>query len=371
MVCLSLCAWSHWHLTAKGRAMQVYNTVHDPIVFLKPRLDVALADMTAFELAYMLEETDSGWTCTLLPKSRRSKDTVCPVVPYELGGMKIWFLRPKAKTYQRLYMLALLSANSIKKPIEHCLGDRYYHCLINNIPFVKRDRHADSEFNFASGTSSRQSERSQIFPKRSRAMRVVAELQEDDDGAVDGELEEVASIVSGQADSASSDSSPSSSSSSSSSSRSMTTKGEVPGAAALPVPVPAATKDDKPLDWLLSSAATELPGRALRSTTTFFRDQFRITHTFHNDGTNIGIEAACPCHQRCKKRLTYTVCGGIDNTYQTIHFWCFMAKSTTSQPEHRDLPIPAILPTEHDMVTALMPVCDGYTPIMSKRRKVG
>ena len=97
----------------------------------KPRLGIAFASMTRFEL--MLSLTQAGWSCIVVDNPKR-KD----LVPYTLEGPRHWYAKSEQKELSFHYLVALLKAADHKLPVEPFRADAYYLQIISGKPWVKR-----------------------------------------------------------------------------------------------------------------------------------------------------------------------------------------------------------------------------------------
>ena len=77
----------------------------------------------------------SGWTCQV----------VCPetlVVPYTLGGPKVWWLKPEATRFKHAYLKALVLSDVHKKDVAPFKTNGHYESLISGRPQKKRSSKA-------------------------------------------------------------------------------------------------------------------------------------------------------------------------------------------------------------------------------------
>ena len=119
-----------WVMTATGRKrLQVLNMLVGETIVLKPREGLPITEYTIFELHCLLQQ--AGWTCRMKCNRHRRKGVIVSGMPaYQIGGEKIWYLRPTATGFQKWYFIALLKAEDHNEKIEHCISDKWYRDLL-------------------------------------------------------------------------------------------------------------------------------------------------------------------------------------------------------------------------------------------------
>lgn len=122
---------STWDFTAKGikhLTTSVWLRIRSKA--FKPRPNVALEDMTNFELMAKLQS--EGWSMSIpLVRSKRS------ALSYSNGCTKEFWIREKSQALPRCYAMALLDYDRHLMPVLPFGTDAYYKCIMSGKPYVK------------------------------------------------------------------------------------------------------------------------------------------------------------------------------------------------------------------------------------------
>jgi hypothetical protein len=82
-----------------------------------------------------------GWSYSLLVKHARPH-------PYEVGAPKIWWLSPKADSFNGHYLLALLEAAKHQHPVRHNGSVDYYRQIRAGHAYIKKPPKSRKAFDF-------------------------------------------------------------------------------------------------------------------------------------------------------------------------------------------------------------------------------
>ena len=108
--------WSNWRLAESGiRALKPLQLLQNPTrVFKRAEDTKALKDRTAYELVLTMD--DDLWERKDYPSKRP--------LAYSAGEPKVWYTKRRTQI-MKPYMLALLDAEKVAKPIEHGRRPKY------------------------------------------------------------------------------------------------------------------------------------------------------------------------------------------------------------------------------------------------------
>lgn len=340
-----------WALTLKGRRELIaIVSLSSPKRALVPRTDIALKDMSVFELAFKL--LDEGWTCHVrgvgVRRSKRGRRgggnaEFCEAEDYMVGGDKTFWLKHNQLTLQANYMRALLSSQTISKPIPHFRPEEFYVALLEGRPYTKRaTRGAFSIVGETSAPISSTKAQARKRPRRARApgpANPIDEIELDSDnggGAVDEEVQIESSEAESGPSSSSGASSASSSSSQSASARSDSSRKSSAGGRPPSEPEPSRPQAVAPMQ-----GAHAPSGRGRQLETTQYWKSFKLTQVKDKSGQHNGWEALCYLHPgrpRCTRTLRFGPCGGSEACEQMLKWWCLQAPTASSRAEHQSLP---------------------------------
>lgn len=144
-----------------------------PAEALRRRDGIAITDCSVFELWLMLEE--EGWT------QLEWKGRVIPAV-YCVGDEKRWYTRAGAKTIHQTYLVALATAPTHGRPVEHLQPSGYYTALLEGKEY-KRQESAARQKKIRLCLDINTFEPEAKRPRRERRRRAPIEAIEDDHDA--------------------------------------------------------------------------------------------------------------------------------------------------------------------------------------------
>ena len=129
---------SHWKLTHQGQAsIEVSSCLASPCLALSVRSACEQQDMITFELLCTLRS--HGWV-PMVRAPRRCKDgsgrPFPQLVDYRHGAAPEYWIHPKHRTINRLYVLALLRAEDLKVPLKHLQPEAYCAALLEGRPYL-------------------------------------------------------------------------------------------------------------------------------------------------------------------------------------------------------------------------------------------
>lgn len=121
-----------WVLTDFGkRSVRISNTLVHGGKVMKVRGDVELKEQEVLELLVQLEADE--WRCQVQESNVVAK-------PYIVGEAKLFYLHPKSLAFNRWYLMALLTAETHKRPVKHRGGKGYYLSVMDGIEHVRKKR---------------------------------------------------------------------------------------------------------------------------------------------------------------------------------------------------------------------------------------
>lgn len=270
-----------------------------------------------------------GWACCVRGSRRQKRqnglpDTDAdkpaepnPDVAYTVGGRKHWWIGQKQTCFKRAYMMCLLKARQLNRPIPHNQTERCYECMLGGVEYVPHTR-----FKIYDG------DRPPRQPQRPRKRRKVA-----------------------AAPSSSSRSSSSSSSSSTSPAKKSSHSGSESSAAeppAPPAPPPAPHPAPRGAAAASSSDAAAAPragGGAVVETTMIWKT-FKFTAVRNEVELHVGWEVTCYCEPhrrqgpRCVRTLRFAKHKGREMTEHMLKWWCVagFSSSVNTCQLHKKLP---------------------------------
>lgn len=300
-----------WRLTAAGvaalRVSQELGVVGD---VLRSRTDASPEGMNAFELIQGLRK--EGWAFDVFVKMQRGHAPP----PFTGGQDKIVWARPGDKRWSVAYLRALLESPQHAQEVPHFQPDRFYLCLIEGVPFVKRSRRKKGPF-FQFGTE----ENMGVGVKLPDSVVAPAPAAADSDGSAEG--------------------SESTSSSSCAASSSSGADSESEGSSEDVAPAP--KKQAIPQADTAGSEEEEKP--RLHPCAAQVWKGFRFTPIFIRTcpGETRGWEVTCcaPQHRDstlCRRRRLFSTNGGASKTERALKQWCLSAADYPSRIAHRDAP---------------------------------
>ena len=326
---------SQWALadTVADDAIQIQKRLCNGAPALQPRDGIALTEMHAFELHYLLEQR--RWTCFTSPprgrKCKKRKEAMEVVIDalgklptptdYIQGGDLFWWTKHNDTRFHRLYLMALLMAESgkISEPIPHFALQSVYSKLIFGEEANQRRKRAAFDFSRTGLTSKKKQ-------KRRRQDLIEAQPELDEPGASDSELEDKASgSASGQSNNSGSASGQSNNGSggSESSSNSAVDSGSNNGNSNSNSNSSSSDSDSDSGDLPPPSAATSRGGCEVQLTD---RNDHGMKKNLHigSDGNAKGCTLWCgnPQHGKsCPRRRNYNKHGGADNVDRLLMWW--------------------------------------------------
>jgi hypothetical protein len=155
-----------WSLTKFGRQeLHLIAELGKPRKALEPRVGVPLHELHVFELAARLRQ--AGWICCTLGKGQRrrgrkkSKVSRPDVLKASVAMQpedythgceceRRWWIHYKQVRFSKFYMVALLDAERLAKPIPHLLSEQFYKCLLDGAVYNPRKGKRQA-FKFESG----------------------------------------------------------------------------------------------------------------------------------------------------------------------------------------------------------------------------
>lgn len=379
-----------WALSSKGvSSLQVYNTLEVGPNVVWPRASVPLEELSTIELHTML--ATRGWVCRVRHTGGRKKaqartdpcPALVPVDYQEPGGVKIWWLSVKQKSFQRLYFLALLKYETHRQPVPHLSSDQQYACILAGKPYTKRASRASKAFDFGAegihpDARPRMRSRRKAFagPQKRRRrdlapMPAAGAAGEDDedcdaeegldafdsspssgehevggeDACGDALFAEVFS-VGGSEDvqqmSSESDDSESGESACSSAGRSDAEASPSAASGAQGVGVEAAAAD---------SAVGQTSRRGQLHEDTFYWGGCKFTYTRSRSGELVGLEVTCYAHKggsACRRTRSFAAHGGNEGVLKKLKWWVVQCQrpDCSSKQSHVRLRSPARFPSD-------------------------
>ena len=113
----------HWTLTALGRkSVQILVALASPRSAFEPRSGIQLEDMSTVELHELLDR--AGFTFRVQPSGQS-----IPAYEHETSD-RVWYMKPRDSSFNRLYFLALLKAGELRVPVKHLQPQRYYAAIL-------------------------------------------------------------------------------------------------------------------------------------------------------------------------------------------------------------------------------------------------
>ncbi len=357
-----------WALSVAGfETLSVWHELRDSRVALAPRQGLPMRDLAVVELLAIMQ-TDSWVPRVSVTRQRRP-------APFRVGSEKLWWLKPGQERIDRLYLVALLTANEHGREVKHFAPAGYYQALVDGIDYEPQSSRRRAEFDFQAAQAQldtddggpvrpprqqpvRQQRQHRAAPapdarsssSRSRC-RVGASPSTAPSSCCEGDCTGNDATSSSSSDAAEVDSDGSSSGSSNSSSSSATPSPDpVPGrageAAAAPAARPVAAEAEAS-----HAAPAAAHSRALLDTTVKWKG-FRLTGVFRG-GQPVGYEVSCPLHKtgpggaRCCRSRAFSRHGGVDVTERLLKSWCVRGWHCSSTEEHKALDdlSPSELPT--------------------------
>ena len=319
-----------------------------------------LQKASSYHLAMKLH--NDGWTCRVRePRRRRKKpskkdeaqddmamEVHSPSVPYLCGGQKDWWLSGSQQNFKRDYMLCLLCARDITKPIPHNLTETHYACLLKGEEFHKR-----TTFKMYTDITDKpppSKRRRKIAPKKV-VRRPREKLEPLDVPGVDEEeepeSEACASEGSSAASSTSGESSGSSKASKSSKSEESDRSKSSGESSEQPAPAPVEPPAEPPVKQDARVRGGPGGGGGVVAEGTFLWKTFKFTEVKNEVFEVVGFEVSChiQAHKhrgpRCSRTLRFKRYGGRDLTERCLKWWCvqgFDMEKCATCPAHKGQP---------------------------------
>ena len=123
-------AVSSWQVTTEGQGA-IESCMHSCTSQLvaTPRVDIALDQMTVYDLIYLLE--GRGWVARVWRRGQHDRDRSEPFHITKVAP-KVWWVNPTTRVVSRPYLYALAAADQAHcEVIEHLKTDSYYKDLLN------------------------------------------------------------------------------------------------------------------------------------------------------------------------------------------------------------------------------------------------
>lgn len=370
---------SSWVMTEQGlKATRLIRRLHKPVRLLSVRPGVELRDATAWELVSMLQS--QGWVCSVLGVRRRAARVRRPGMveaptpcDFVAGQEKRWWIHHRQTAFQPSYLRALLSAESIGKPIAHLRSQAYYEDLLAGREPARRGA---KRFRIHAGDDGIVPEPRRRVQRRRLAVSSRAGFADreskaagSDSSALDlgaanvGSASDGASSGSGSSGAGSAASRSSAASSASSSSSSTTSSGSHRVDAAIEDHGVVGAPSDAGLEVVAARARAGASG-GLRIDTTIPWKTFKFTEVKESkegEKVCVGYEVTCyiECHRtqsggragRCTRTLRFARHGGRMETIQKLRWWAISGFALPSKQLHQQLPFepPSGLPTMEEL----------------------